>query len=257
LIVVDDDDQARVLQLEVSRPRLFALLRQAKLSTHGDGGAESAKEGSTLPAAEPCQGSGAAVTTTAAAAAAASDACDTSDAVAAAGKPSSHGRDGHLYGDGAVVVQWDPERRCDPAAARGQAFTRKVPGERSIQIGLKKAQLAAADRDDDGAAGWYPHVLLDPGFVVHITDVTDRFAAAGRCLQGNLGGEGSVEHAAAGAQLSGGNSGGSSSGGSSSGGSSSGSDLAAAAAASLRLGDEAELEVPADLRKILRMGPKS
>lgn len=63
-----------------------------------------------------------------------------------------------------VVVQWDPERLMDPTAAEGRhALTSDVQGMRSIQIGLR----------NEGSMK-----LLDPEFVLRITDVTAAFTRA-------------------------------------------------------------------------------
>jgi hypothetical protein len=73
--------------------------------------------------------------------------------------------------DQTVVVQWDPERQMCATASRDQVYTCKVPNTRSIQIGLKKGSGSA--------------LLLDPSFVIRITDVTERFVAAGKNLSDN------------------------------------------------------------------------
>lgn len=62
-----------------------------------------------------------------------------------------------------VVVQWDPEREMDAAAERKQVLTRKLPDVRSIQIGLR---------------GEAVQQLLDPAFVLRISDVTSDFREA-------------------------------------------------------------------------------
>lgn len=63
-----------------------------------------------------------------------------------------------------VVVQWDPERIMAPNATEARdALTNDVQGMRSIQIGLR----------DTGSMK-----LLDPEFVLRITDVTLAFAKA-------------------------------------------------------------------------------
>ena len=70
--------------------------------------------------------------------------------------------------DSLVVVQWDPERYLDPTEQAPQmAYTGKSRDVRSIQIGLR---------------GDAVQTLLDPEFVLRITDVTDRFTACGRAL---------------------------------------------------------------------------
>lgn len=102
-----DRNQSRVLALDVSRPRLEALLLSARLSL-----------GHT--------------------------ACK----------------------NGEVVVQWDPERVMAPQGKR-EVYTRPVAGTRSIQIGLRRG---ASDK------------LLDPNFVLRITDVTAQFRAAAKAL---------------------------------------------------------------------------
>mmetsp|Transcript_31589 Transcript_31589/g.80433 ORF Transcript_31589/g.80433 Transcript_31589/m.80433 type:complete len:297 (-) Transcript_31589:54-944(-) len=71
-------------------------------------------------------------------------------------------------GDGSVLVQWDPEREMDPKANGKDVLTRKMPAVRSIQIGLKG--LAAA-------------TLLDPTFVLRISDVTEEFRSAAALLR--------------------------------------------------------------------------
>ena len=73
--------------------------------------------------------------------------------------------------DQTVVVQWDPERQICATASRDQVYTSKVPNTRSIQIGLKKGTRSA--------------LLLDPNFVIRITDMTERFVAAGKHLSAN------------------------------------------------------------------------
>eukprot|EP00326_Haptolina_ericina_P033497 CAMPEP_0181251608 /NCGR_PEP_ID=MMETSP1096-20121128/46981_1 /TAXON_ID=156174 ORGANISM="Chrysochromulina ericina, Strain CCMP281" /NCGR_SAMPLE_ID=MMETSP1096 /ASSEMBLY_ACC=CAM_ASM_000453 /LENGTH=331 /DNA_ID=CAMNT_0023349229 /DNA_START=6 /DNA_END=1001 /DNA_ORIENTATION=- len=75
-----------------------------------------------------------------------------------------------------VVVQWDPEREMDPAAERKQVLTRAVRNVRSIQIGLRGDAVL---------------MLLDPSFVVRITDVTSHFRQAAALL-----GAGDVDGAA-------------------------------------------------------------
>ena len=67
-----------------------------------------------------------------------------------------------------VVVQWDPEREMDPAATGARdALTRGTTSVRSIQIGLR----------GDGV-----QALLDPAFVLRISDVTSSFRQAGALL---------------------------------------------------------------------------
>ena len=67
-----------------------------------------------------------------------------------------------------VVVQWDPERVMDPSAEARQVFTQKTPNVRSIQIGLR---------------GKAVQMLLDPNFVLKITDVTPQFRSAAAALK--------------------------------------------------------------------------
>lgn len=64
-----------------------------------------------------------------------------------------------------VVVQWDPERVIvrDPSEHTNDVYTRGLQEVRSIQIGLR------------GAGS---EMLLDPTFVLQITDVTDTFRKA-------------------------------------------------------------------------------
>jgi len=64
-----------------------------------------------------------------------------------------------------VVVQWDPERFM--GQDEGQALTCSSQDIRSIQIGLRSSGSQE---------------LLDPGFVLNITDVTDDFRQAHRAL---------------------------------------------------------------------------
>ena len=67
-----------------------------------------------------------------------------------------------------VVVQWDPEREMDPAANGARdARTRGTTNVRSIQIGLRGDAVQA---------------LLDPAFVLRISDVTSSFRQASALL---------------------------------------------------------------------------
>ena len=61
------------------------------------------------------------------------------------------------------LVQWDPERCMDGTATQQrQALTCDLPGMRSIQIGLRGSAV---------------EMLLDPNFVLKISDVTEDFQA--------------------------------------------------------------------------------
>mmetsp|Transcript_56365 Transcript_56365/g.119951 ORF Transcript_56365/g.119951 Transcript_56365/m.119951 type:complete len:237 (-) Transcript_56365:308-1018(-) len=99
-----------------------------------------------------------------------------------------------------VVVQWDPERDFDLEAPKKQVFTHGVRAVRSIQIGLRKSSV---------------EVLLDPAFVLQITDVTAQFRQAVQSLERG--------------------------------------DLEAAREALFSAGEERPLEVSDELREILRM----
>mmetsp|Transcript_13826 Transcript_13826/g.16466 ORF Transcript_13826/g.16466 Transcript_13826/m.16466 type:complete len:233 (+) Transcript_13826:75-773(+) len=78
--------------------------------------------------------------------------------------------------DGTMVIQWDPEREIDiDKKSDDVSFTTRIPLMRSIQIGLR------------GGA-----ILLDPNFVIQITDVTPTFAHVGQLL-----GEGNPQEAVA------------------------------------------------------------
>jgi len=114
----------------------------------------------------------------------------------------SHGGPEAQCRDGAVVVQWDPERFMDPQASEKQAFTRRAARIRSIQIGLR---------------GHAVQHLLDPRFVLQITDVTAAFASARQALVAEP------------------------------------PDVQAAAAALWPEAQEQQMNVPGDLRKLLRM----
>lgn len=89
----------------------------------------------------------------------------------------SHGGIDAKCKDGSVTVQWDPERQMDVAAPNKQAYTSKLNGIKSIQIGLR---------------GNAVQELLDPEVVLRISDVTDRFREAHTMLD-----EGNVRAAAA------------------------------------------------------------
>ena len=74
--------------------------------------------------------------------------------------------------DSNVVIQWDPERKFDANNNNSsQAFTSKIDGVRSIQIGLRNEAVT---------------MLLDPNFVLNIRDVTSRFLSAGKSLQSGI-----------------------------------------------------------------------
>jgi len=102
--------------------------------------------------------------------------------------------------DAPVVVQWDPEREMFHEAEAKQVLTRGLTDVRSIQIGLRGPSVA---------------MLLDPTFVLRITDVTEDFREAASKLAAN--------------------------------------DKTAAAAALWRHGAERPMEVPAPLRAVLGM----
>merc|ERR1711879_950844 len=69
-----------------------------------------------------------------------------------------------------VVVQWDPERFISPGTRQEkQALTTEVQHMRSVQIGLKGRDIAH-------------ETLLNPRFVLNITDVTEVFRAAHTAL---------------------------------------------------------------------------
>lgn len=75
-----------------------------------------------------------------------------------------------LEHDGLLVIQWDPERKLDVEAAKEKSFTSKIPSTRSIQIGFRGGTI-----------------LLNPEFVIQITDETYRFAQIGKLLsEGNI-----------------------------------------------------------------------
>merc|ERR1711953_1441601 len=63
-----------------------------------------------------------------------------------------------------VVVQWDPEREM---CIENKGFTRPTPSVRSIQIGLRGSAVEK---------------LLDPAFVLEISDVTSQFRSAATLL---------------------------------------------------------------------------
>lgn len=69
--------------------------------------------------------------------------------------------------DSPVVVQWDPEREMDAEGGK-QVFTRPMPGVRSIQIGLRGSAVEK---------------LLDPAFVLEISDVSSQFRSAAALLE--------------------------------------------------------------------------
>lgn len=80
----------------------------------------------------------------------------------------SHGSEKGSCKDGSVTVQWDPEREMAPEESGKGAFTEKQTGDvRSIQIGLR---------------GTAVETLLDPSFLIEITDVTPDFRAAYQAL---------------------------------------------------------------------------
>jgi len=80
----------------------------------------------------------------------------------------SHGDDAsQTRGDGNCTVQWDPERAMNPSAPEKEVFTCKMDAMRSIQIGLRGAAV---------------ETLLDPAFLLQITDVTPAFVAAFEAL---------------------------------------------------------------------------
>lgn len=79
----------------------------------------------------------------------------------------SHGEEKGRCRGGAITVQWDPERRMHPAAPTKEVFTCPMPRVRSIQIGLR---------------GEAVQTLLDPEFLLRISDATAAFVAAGRAL---------------------------------------------------------------------------
>eukprot|EP00440_Ansanella_granifera_P021127 gb/GFBE01022940.1/.p1 GENE.gb/GFBE01022940.1/~~gb/GFBE01022940.1/.p1 ORF type:complete len:244 (+),score=54.22 gb/GFBE01022940.1/:1-732(+) len=79
----------------------------------------------------------------------------------------SHGSDKGSCKEGSVTVQWDPEREMAPEADGKNVFTQKQDRVRSIQIGLR---------------GKAVETLLDPSFLIKITDVTEDFRAAYRAL---------------------------------------------------------------------------
>jgi len=108
--VMKDSNQARVLALDVSRPRLESMLMGARISHDCAPG-----ECKNFP----------------------------------------------------VVVQWDPERFMSPDVPEKQVLTSDVQSMRSIQIGLRGASVEA---------------LLDPEFVLKITDVTESFRRAHQAL---------------------------------------------------------------------------
>lgn len=73
-----------------------------------------------------------------------------------------------LCRDSPVVVQWDPERVMDVPSSGKHVYTRPLKEVRSIQVGLRGAALEK---------------LLDPSFVLDITDETPRFKAAVAALE--------------------------------------------------------------------------
>lgn len=114
----------------------------------------------------------------------------------------SHGEAKGKCKRNAVTVQWDPERVMHPGAPADQVLTRKLELARSIQIGLRGDAVQR---------------LLDPAFLLKITDVTPAFRAAGEAL------------------------------------SASPPDVQAAEAALWPSWAEAEMEVPKALRAVLKM----
>jgi len=81
----------------------------------------------------------------------------------------SHGAEVGATRESPVVVQWDPERlMCTECAENPkEAYTSSIQQMRSIQIGLR---------------GKGSEMLLDPSFVLKITDVTDDFRRAHAAL---------------------------------------------------------------------------
>lgn len=75
----------------------------------------------------------------------------------------SHSSSASSCKDSPVVVQWDPEREMDAEQGENQVFTRPMSGVRSIQIGLRGSAVEK---------------LLDPAFVLEISDVTWQFRSA-------------------------------------------------------------------------------
>jgi hypothetical protein len=67
-----------------------------------------------------------------------------------------------------VVVQWDPEREMVKEQGEKNVFTQPLANMRSIQIGLRGAGVEK---------------LLDPAFVLEISDVTAQFRDAAAALQ--------------------------------------------------------------------------
>lgn len=72
--------------------------------------------------------------------------------------------------DSSVVVQWDPEREMLATAEAKQVLTRGLSNVRSIQIGLRGPAVTK---------------LLDPAFVLRISDVTSDFREAAAALSAN------------------------------------------------------------------------
>ena len=73
-------------------------------------------------------------------------------------------------GKPSVVVQWDPEREMCGTVEGNEVLTRSVSHVRSIQIGLR---------------GHWVAMLLDPSFVIRISDVTQDFRQAAILLRAN------------------------------------------------------------------------
>merc|ERR1712086_684712 len=67
-----------------------------------------------------------------------------------------------------VVVQWDPEREMVKEQGEKNVFTQPLANMRSIQIGLRGVGVEK---------------LLDPAFVLEISDVTAQFRDAAAALQ--------------------------------------------------------------------------
>ena len=69
-----------------------------------------------------------------------------------------------------IVVQWDPEREMCGNVPGNQIYTRGLSRVRSIQIGFRDSAVK---------------MLLDPSFVLRITDVTNDFRQAANLLNNN------------------------------------------------------------------------
>ncbi len=142
-VLKNDKNQTRVLALDLSRRKLEELLMKAQLSSSHSDGKNNSKD----------------------------DNSSNSNHDEDCGR-SSHGKinNERRCRNSHVVVQWDPERIITTSAndKKKNVFTKPLQDVRSIQIGLR----------GDGVKA-----LLDPTFVLKITDVTKDFQHALSVLQ--------------------------------------------------------------------------